>query len=105
MTEDLIIQKNGRVGHISLNRPKVIHSLNLDMCLGMIDALQAKTKGLVEVFVDTAGLVDDFDGMIMGELDFPAAQHMLGPREHARIGCALAEKLQDISIQDIAQSG
>ncbi|MGB5724389.1 MAG: enoyl-CoA hydratase/isomerase family protein, partial [Parasphingorhabdus sp.] len=39
MTEDLIIRKSGRVGHISLNRPKVLHSLNLDMCLGMIDAL------------------------------------------------------------------
>jgi len=41
MTEDLIINKHGRVGHISLNRPKVIHSLNLDMCLAMIEALQA----------------------------------------------------------------
>jgi len=41
MTEDLIIRKTGRVGHISLNRPKVIHSLNLDMCLGMIEALLA----------------------------------------------------------------
>ncbi len=39
MTDDLIIRKNGRVGHISLNRPKVIHSLNLDMCLAMTDAL------------------------------------------------------------------
>ena len=41
MTEDLIIRKTGRVGHISLNRLKIIHSLNLDMCLGMIDALLA----------------------------------------------------------------
>ena len=39
MTDDLIIRKNGRVGHISLNRPKVIHSLNLDMCLAMTEAL------------------------------------------------------------------
>lgn len=39
MTDDLIIRKSGRVGHISLNRPKVIHSLNLDMCLAMTDAL------------------------------------------------------------------
>ncbi len=39
MTEDIIIRKSGRVGHISLNRPKVIHSLNLDMCLAMTDAL------------------------------------------------------------------
>ncbi len=39
MTEDLIIRNSGRVGHISLNRPKVIHSLNLEMCLAMTDAL------------------------------------------------------------------
>lgn len=39
MTDDLIIRKSGRVGHISLNRPKVIHSLNLDMCLAMTEAL------------------------------------------------------------------
>jgi len=39
MTEDLIVRKSGRVGHISLNRPKVIHSLNLDMCTAMRDAL------------------------------------------------------------------
>lgn len=41
MTDDLIIRKKGRNGHISLNRPKVIHSLNLGMCLAMTDALQA----------------------------------------------------------------
>ncbi len=39
MTDDLIIRKSGRVGHISLNRPKVIHSLNLEMCLAMTKAL------------------------------------------------------------------
>lgn len=39
MTEDLIIKKTGRVGHISLNRPKVIHSLNLAMCEAMRDTL------------------------------------------------------------------
>lgn len=39
MTQDLIIDAPGRVGHISLNRPKAIHALNLEMCEGMIDAL------------------------------------------------------------------
>ena len=39
MTQDLIIDSPGRVGHISLNRPKAIHALNLEMCEGMIDAL------------------------------------------------------------------
>ncbi|MEP0156516.1 DUF6473 family protein [Pseudophaeobacter sp.] len=62
----------------------------------MIQALQDRTKGVVEVDVAPAGLLDDFDGMTMGALDFPAAQHMLGPNEHARIGCALAEKLQSL---------
>ncbi len=39
LEEDLIIRKTGRIGHISLNRPKQIHALNLDMCLAMIHAL------------------------------------------------------------------
>lgn len=62
----------------------------------MIKALEGSVQGLVEVDVAPAGSVDDFDGMIMGELDFPAAQHMLGPKEHARIGSALADKLQGL---------
>ena len=45
MTEDLIIRKTGRVGHISLNRPKVIHSLNLDMCLGTTEAPRKEALG------------------------------------------------------------
>lgn len=59
----------------------------------MLKALQAQVLGLVEVTTATAGQVGDFDGMVMGELDLPAAQHVLGPQEHARIGCVLAEKL------------
>ena len=45
MTEDATLEKeliartNGRVGHISLNRPKAIHSLNLSMVEAMIEAL------------------------------------------------------------------
>jgi enoyl-CoA hydratase len=39
MTEDLLISIDGRVGRISLNRPKAIHALNLAMCQAMIDAL------------------------------------------------------------------
>ncbi|WP_278924162.1 DUF6473 family protein [Pseudophaeobacter profundi] len=63
----------------------------------MVKALQARTKGLVEVSVTPAGRVDDLEGMQLGELDLPAAQHVLGPKEHARIGCALAEALQGLS--------
>ena len=44
MTNDLIIQKTYRAGQISLNRPKVIHSLNLEMCEGMIEALLEWSK-------------------------------------------------------------
>lgn len=40
MTNDLNIATKGLTGHISLNRPKAIHALNLGMCEGMIAALQ-----------------------------------------------------------------
>ena len=39
MTEDVIIRTNGAVGHISLNRPKALHALTLDMCHAMSAAL------------------------------------------------------------------
>jgi enoyl-CoA hydratase len=39
MTDDVILAKEGRIGRISLNRPKAIHALNLPMCEAMIDAL------------------------------------------------------------------
>ncbi|NVD45544.1 enoyl-CoA hydratase/isomerase family protein [Qipengyuania atrilutea] len=40
MTDELLTHAHGNVGHISLNRPKAIHALTLDMCLAMSDALQ-----------------------------------------------------------------
>ncbi len=39
MTEDVLTQKNGPIGHISLNRPKALHALTLDMCHDMSAAL------------------------------------------------------------------
>jgi enoyl-CoA hydratase len=39
MTEDILVAKAGRIGRISLNRPKAIHALNLAMCQAMIEAL------------------------------------------------------------------
>lgn len=39
MTEDVLTRKNGRVGHITLNRPKALHALTLDMCHAMSAAL------------------------------------------------------------------
>lgn len=39
MTEDVLIRREGAVGHISLNRPKALHALTLDMCHAMSAAL------------------------------------------------------------------
>lgn len=39
MTEDVLISAEGRVGRLSLNRPKAIHALNLPMCEAMTEAL------------------------------------------------------------------
>ncbi|PZT84569.1 MAG: enoyl-CoA hydratase [Citromicrobium sp.] len=39
MTDDLLVHTHGRTGHISLNRPKALHALTLDMCHAMSDAL------------------------------------------------------------------
>ena len=36
---EVLIQTNGRAGHISLDRPKALHALTLDMCHGMSAAL------------------------------------------------------------------
>ncbi len=39
MTQDVLTRKNGPIGHISLNRPKALHALTLDMCHAMSAAL------------------------------------------------------------------
>ncbi len=39
MTDQVHNHKHGRVGHISLNRPKALHALTLDMCHAMSAAL------------------------------------------------------------------
>ncbi|MFB0613839.1 enoyl-CoA hydratase/isomerase family protein [Aurantiacibacter poecillastricola] len=39
MTDQLNIHAHGQVGHLSLNRPKAIHALTLDMCEGLSAAL------------------------------------------------------------------
>ncbi|WEK44579.1 MAG: enoyl-CoA hydratase/isomerase family protein [Candidatus Sphingomonas colombiensis] len=41
MTEDLIVETDGAVGRIRLNRPKAIHALNIAMCEGVLEALEA----------------------------------------------------------------
>ncbi len=47
MTDDLNIHTHDRIGHISLNRPKALHALTLDMC-------QAMSKALIEWATDDA---------------------------------------------------
>ena len=56
MTQDLLTRLNGRVGHISLNRPAALHALNLDMVHAMTAALLAwRADGAVEaVIIDHA---------------------------------------------------
>lgn len=39
MTEDVLIRTTGPIGHISLNRPKALHALTLEMCHAMSAAL------------------------------------------------------------------
>ena len=39
MTEDVNIHVHGRAGHLSLNRPKALHALTLDMCHAISAAL------------------------------------------------------------------
>ncbi|MBA4008573.1 MAG: enoyl-CoA hydratase [Erythrobacter sp.] len=41
MTDDVLIRVNGPIGHISLNRPKALHALTLEMCHAMSAALTA----------------------------------------------------------------
>ena len=41
MTDDLIIETDGPVGRIRLNRPQALHALNTAMCDGVLNALEA----------------------------------------------------------------
>ena len=40
MTDELIIERDGSVGRIRLNRPKAIHALTTAMCEGVLEALE-----------------------------------------------------------------
>ena len=56
MTDDVHIHTHGAVGHISLNRPKAIHALTLEMCHAMSAALAdwAADDAVQAVMVDHA---------------------------------------------------
>ena len=54
MTDDVLISINGPIGHISLNRPKALHALTLEMCHAMSAALSewAKDDTIKAVILD-----------------------------------------------------
>ena len=56
ITPDILIRSNGPIGHISLNRPKAIHALTLDMCHTMSAALTewARDDAIQAVILDHA---------------------------------------------------
>lgn len=56
MTDDVLITTEGPIGHISLNRPKAIHALTLEMCHAMSAALSewAKDDAIKAVILDHA---------------------------------------------------
>ena len=56
MTDEVHIHAHGRIGHISLNRPKALHALTLDMCRAMSKALSqwADDDGIEAVILDHA---------------------------------------------------
>ncbi|MGI8944525.1 MAG: enoyl-CoA hydratase/isomerase family protein [Qipengyuania sp.] len=55
-TDEVHIHTHGAAGHISLNRPKAIHALTLDMCHAMSAALSAwaKDDGVQAIILDHA---------------------------------------------------
>ncbi|MFC4292638.1 enoyl-CoA hydratase/isomerase family protein [Sphingorhabdus arenilitoris] len=56
MTSDILTKIDGRIGHISLNRPAAIHALDLSMCREMIAALQgwASDDAVDAIIIDHA---------------------------------------------------
>lgn len=56
MTDDVLIATSGPIGHISLNRPKALHALTLEMCHAMSAALSewARDDAIKAVILDHA---------------------------------------------------
>jgi enoyl-CoA hydratase len=56
MTDEVHIHTHGRAGHLSLNRPKALHALTLEMCHAMSAALSewASDEAVEAVIVDHA---------------------------------------------------
>lgn len=60
---------------------------------GMIDVLRPTVRDVIELDVLTSEQAQDIPGMIFGPMDLPAAQVMLGPKEHDRIADEVAARL------------
>lgn len=56
MSADLLVHRHGAIGHLSLNRPKALHALTLEMCHAMSAALTAwaQDDGVEAVILDHA---------------------------------------------------
>lgn len=56
MSQDLLIDTQGAVGRLRLNRPKALHALNPAMCEGMLAALEGwrSDAGVAAVLIDHA---------------------------------------------------
>ena len=54
MTSDVHLHTHGKIGHISLNRPKALHALTLEICHEMSAALSkwATDDGIAAVLLD-----------------------------------------------------
>lgn len=54
MTDDVLTRTNGPIGHISLNRPKALHALTLEMCHAMSAALTewANDDAIAAIIID-----------------------------------------------------
>lgn len=68
----------------------------------MVDSLATKVKAVIELPVQTAGGSGDIEGMLFGQMEFPAAKLMLGPGEHDRIAQSVALEIRRMTGWDWA---
>ncbi|UWQ50046.1 hypothetical protein K3722_01040 [Leisingera caerulea] len=62
----------------------------------MADALRPKVQGILEFRAESAAAAHDIAGMVFGQMELPAARHMIGPKEHLRIAEALSARLEPL---------